>query len=200
MKTLGIKENNVCRWTYDQFVTEAQSLPPHECGDPRQYWNLNVGWDEALKRATHGDTSLVAGADKLLDKLQINATEDTAFKTVLGVSGGAVCVPAYLTSHPESMLGRQRRPRASRQVNIYLNTTSSAGVTGDALLRRGTAVLALLEALRLQQVAVDLFIVSTMSSYGSPAAVSTLSLSYLVGHLTWLPSVSLLLILLLPGT
>jgi hypothetical protein len=78
------------------------------------------------------------------------------------VYGGAVCVPAFLTNHPESMLGRQRRPHNTRQVNIYLNTTSSAGVKGDALLRRGTAVLALLEALRMQQVAVDLFLVSTL--------------------------------------
>jgi hypothetical protein len=173
MNTLGIKSNNVCRWTYDQFVTEVQGTdtdPNSLHGGEYQAqksWTLGVGWEDSVKRATLGDNSLVVGASTLLDKLQINTGEVTAFKTVLGVSGGAVCVPAFLTNHPESMLGRQRRPHNTRQVNIYLNTTSSAGVSGDALLRRGTAVLALLEGLRMQQVAVDLFLVSTLDKYNN---------------------------------
>ena len=167
MKTLGIKENNVCRWTYDQFVTEAQGtdvtgFPHGNHTGVGKHWDLGVEWPEALKRATQGDNMIASSAGALLDKLQINTQEDTAFKTTLGVTGGSVCVPAYLTSHPESMISRQRRARPTRQVNLYVCINSSAGVNAGDLLKRGTAVLALLEALRLQQVSVDLFLVSVL--------------------------------------
>ena len=169
METLGRIQKDVCRWTYDEFVREAQGTDVNSLshGGPGggYAWDLGVDWYESVKRATSGDNTLVVSASQLLDKIQINTSDVSAFKTVLGVAGGGVCVPAYLTSHPESMLSRQRRPRSSPQVNLYVCINSSAGVCADDLLKRGTAILALLEALRLQQVAVDLFLVSVLGAY-----------------------------------
>jgi len=101
----------------------------------------------AINALTFGDQSLVPASDALLAKLEDQLPHTRKFQTQRSLTGGLVCVPEFLSGQPECMRLRRRMDRNDAPVTIFMDLTSSAMVNADALLRRGTAILALARAL-----------------------------------------------------
>ncbi len=141
------------------FVLESKQLGPQASLDMQEHrWDLGLGFDKACELALSGDTSLVSNASKLIDKSQAASVGIGMLKRPERcIAGGTrVDVPAYLGGSPKSMVRRTKRETVTRHVSIYVSVVSSCSIDADKLLRRGCAVLGLLELLQAMQVAVDL--------------------------------------------
>ncbi len=101
----------------------------------------------ALRALTLGDESLVAASDALLAKLEDKLPHTRKWQNRRSVTGGLVNVPEFLAGNPECMRLRKRLDRNDAPVTIFMDLTSSAMISADKLLARGTAILALARAL-----------------------------------------------------
>ena len=106
-------------------------------------------WDQAATRAGLGHDDAVPQAKKLLDKLEASISVETIAYTS-SVAGVFPNVPEYLAGEPECMM--EPTPSTSDQapLAVYVDLTTSEGITADQYRKRGIAVLAL--AMMLSQV------------------------------------------------
>jgi hypothetical protein len=135
--------------TVEDFAKAAKQAvkePDHGKSD----WTGNVSFSEAIQRCLTGDESYVEGANKLIEKLDVDLPMTKAFKRVASPYGGSVNLGEWLAGSPVPMRRRIRTSSDIGPVNIYVSTTSSAGVDADTMKKRGFAILALL--LKLQAV------------------------------------------------
>lgn len=110
-------------------------------------WYGKQGKEEALEKLAIGDNSLVPASEALLAQLE-NALPHTArYVNVSDMVGGLPNVPAFLAGHPINMRRRARVARDDAPISVVVDVTSSAGINADALLRRGTALLAFVRLL-----------------------------------------------------
>jgi hypothetical protein len=138
---------------HERFATEADAvsfckrnyLSGYEAD---RHWNAGVGWAESVRRTIEGDTSLVAQAQEWADKFEADVDDAQRKTYVNAVSGSSVRVAAFLSGDARCMRKRVRDTAASRVVRIFVNIASSAGIASDALLKRGAAILGLVQALQ----------------------------------------------------
>lgn len=105
-------------------------------------------WQEAIDRARAGEQSRVALSDAFLEKVEsMTRMETSQFQNVAAVAGGAVNVPAMLSGTPVTMRQRRRVMAQVHPVVVLADCFASAGVSVDAISRRGAAILALVRAL-----------------------------------------------------
>jgi hypothetical protein len=113
-------------------------------------WTGGETWDQAVKRARQGNTDLVPQAEALVDRLTVDAQRD--MRTWLPSRAGAYpVVGEYLAGRPECM--RRMTPDLSDRapIRLYVELTSSAGVSASDMVKRGTAILALTLLLNMQR-------------------------------------------------
>jgi hypothetical protein len=113
-------------------------------------WTAHVSFSQAIEKSLVGDESYVDGANKLIDQLDVDMPTTKAFKRVHSPYGGSVNMGDWLAASPTPMRRRIRTSSDIGPVNIYVSTTSSAGVDAETMKKRGYAILALL--LKLQTV------------------------------------------------
>lgn len=101
---------------------------------------------ESREKAAKGDTSHVAEAERLLDKLNLSI-ETISPQWVPSVAGMIPSVPDYLAGHPECMRTITDCQSEAAPMRIFVCTSSSAGVNWKDLQKRGIAVLAATMAL-----------------------------------------------------
>lgn len=117
-------------------------------------WFGNQTYQQIIERANHGDDSLVAEAEKLI--AQLDADIELEHREWLASPHGAYpVVPEAIAGSPTPMRHQTRVPAENQPIGIWIDLTSSAGVSYDLIRKRGIVVLALL--LKLQQIrAIDL--------------------------------------------
>lgn len=141
-----------------EFARVAERNQSHEHSSDS--WYGNVTGTTAVKYAISGDDSYVAEAEKLMDKLE-SSIEINAHRWEASMYGAYPIVPEFLAGSPTPMRCRVAVVEESTPISIYVSTSSSAGVDSNTMLKRGTAVLALL--LKMQAIRpVELYLLSEL--------------------------------------
>lgn len=112
-------------------------------------WFGNQTYEQIINSALHGDENLVVEAERLLNKLDADIELEHP-EWVASVYGAYPVVPEFLAGSPTPMRIKTRVPADTSTIGIWVDLTSSAGVTHDIIMRRGIVVLALV--LKLQQI------------------------------------------------
>lgn len=104
--------------------------------------------EDALRWCKTGDTSKVAEAERLLERLDTEV-DSNAVRPMWtpSVVGNFPLVPAYLAGTPEAMLARTDVPDARGEIEIWANTTVSCSCNAHDMMRRGVVTMAFAMAL-----------------------------------------------------
>lgn len=94
------------------------------------------------------------------------------------VSGGEVAVPLYLAGEPEHLRDAFLVPSLGRTVRIAIQTSTSGGVDSSTILKRGAAVLALVEALQELRVGVEVWAINSISGWDGGVRLTEASMPF----------------------
>jgi hypothetical protein len=151
--------------------TADQELTRKECN---KYWTGET-WRETVQRAVHGTVKHVPAAEKLLDRAMF-AIDTPHHEWVAAVAGAFPIVPEVLAGRPDPMRRKVLATRDSNPLRIFVDMTSSGGITTSDLLQRGVAYLALAMALSTVR-AVELYVMSALGGDGisAPTGVNVIA-------------------------
>jgi hypothetical protein len=127
-------------------VAEAASATPHNMFGSSISFFGHVSLEQAFAMCATGDVSKVAAAESLMTKFSA-PIETVGMQDMPSVAGCYPCVPEALAGEPECMREPQPVSDASAPLTIWVDLTCSAGVSVDAICKRGVAILALTMAL-----------------------------------------------------
>ena len=95
-----------------------------------------------------GDLNLADKSSAMLSELEdLDLPSSVKHETVATVAGGFVNVPVFLSGAPTCMRLRRKVKTQSAPLTVIVDTTSSAIVSNDKLMRRGMILLALVQKL-----------------------------------------------------
>jgi len=142
--------SNDTQWGKDDYLLlEASELLPltnkHENslrGRVSGSW-FGSSYQEFRQRIETGDNSLVAESDAHLAKIEDQVPMSRGWRNVDDVVGAVPNVPAFLAGHPQCMRRRQRTMRDTAPLAIFMDLTSSAGISAEDVQKRGVVLLAL---------------------------------------------------------
>lgn len=98
---------------------------------------------ECADKVMQGDLSLVDASDRLMAKLEGAVEFETrAMATVDAMTGGVPNIGAYLAGNPLNMRQRRRVMSQAAPLNVIVDLTTSAGISNEAIKRRGACILA----------------------------------------------------------
>jgi hypothetical protein len=109
-------------------------------GGDRWYGN---SYSEFEKKVTIGDESLVSESEAFLARIEDQVPMSRGYRNFDDVVGAIPNVPAYLAGHPQCMRRRQRVMRETAPLAIYMDLTSSGGISAADVQKRGIVLLAL---------------------------------------------------------
>jgi hypothetical protein len=126
---------------------------------PKESWDLGLGFNAALECASNGGY-WKEGADKL-QALSTNDAFDASRYThteeiELDVVGGAIDTGEYLAGAPDCFMRIEETLPTKKIIRIDVETGSAARVDAPSLLRRGRAVLAVVDAIEMMGYSVEL--------------------------------------------
>jgi len=124
-------------------------------------------FDTFTRKLVEGDERMGNASDALLAKFEDLVPFSTAWQTRNDVVGGLPNVPAFLAGHPMSMRRRVRVAKEQAPLGILVDMTTSAGVSQDFMVKRGTLVIALVRMLALRR-PITLHVTSGLAA-GSPS-------------------------------
>ena len=113
----------------------------------------------SAEKALTGHPVFVKPAQDLASKLSTGVATSQRFGFVPSLAGTRVSVQSYLGGNPMAMRARRRIEGQNRHVSVYVELISSCGIEAQALLDRGCAILALIEAIQASGTNVDLYLV-----------------------------------------
>jgi hypothetical protein len=154
-------------------IKDTRHCDAHGETDPDWYGSANFG--ESLTMAHNGWSAIRADVDKIMARIKdrIKDVTPTVFDMAHDVSGMMVDMGAFMSGEPECML--YPVPVASRRsgkvVRIHYNTGAMAYVNGDVMIKRGVAVLALVDALNALGVNCEVWTESAAKNGGRTAVV-----------------------------
>jgi hypothetical protein len=156
---------NQTQWGKDDYLLlEAGELPAmvqkHE-GRMAEHvggsWTGGGGYHSFKQKVTTGDNSLVAESDRHLAMIEDQVPMSRGWRNVDDVVGAVPNVPAFLAGHPQCMRRRQRAARDNAPLAIFMDLTSSAGISAKDIQQRGVVLLALARLL-VEHRAVELWV------------------------------------------
>lgn len=119
-------------------------------------WLGNESRLHYFTKARTGDVSKVADAEKLLDKIEVQLhLESSIWQN--DVVGAYPDVPAFLANEPECMRRRVVTEDDRSPLRVWVDVSSSGGISWEQLLPRGIAALALVMQLIRSGRAVELW-------------------------------------------
>lgn len=142
---------------------------------PRSTWNRQDNFcgermDAALGYLRNGHTKYLDAAQRIMSQLG-DAQVFTSSVPVLraDVAGIIPNVPGLLAGHPQGMFARhfEESPSLAAPMSLYVETTVSAAVSHDQLIKRGVAMMAFTLAMEAMR-PVDLYTVSFCSHSSAP--------------------------------
>jgi hypothetical protein len=128
------------------FAEAADSVP----GSRRERsgsWCGGMSFNESLACVRAGDLSAVPESEKLLSEMESHVFVARRFRIIDDVTGALPNVPAYLAGVPANMRRRVRTVSPAAPLSVFVDLTSSAGISADDVRKRGTAILALVRLL-----------------------------------------------------
>jgi hypothetical protein len=105
-------------------------------------WSGGETWAQSVHKAKYGDTALVSQAEALIEKISVEAQRELPVWTP-SVAGAFPMVAEYLMDRPDCMRRRHPTPDERAPIRIYVELTSSGGISAADMQKRGTAILAL---------------------------------------------------------
>jgi hypothetical protein len=130
----------------------------HSAGEMPESWNLKTDWRAAAVKAVEGDPTLAGLADQTIEKINVTIGDVERPIDAPSVAGYRVVVPDFLGGNPRNMRKRAKAERQAQHVTIYVSVIASAGINAKDLLTRGSAILALVEALTMRRIGVDIYL------------------------------------------
>lgn len=145
-------------YDWSEFVDQASKRTTTEPSDdlasrrPGDKWH-GASWSEALNMArTDGYRDAIPEADRFSQAVSdtiITERLATTFEPVWEVTGSEVDMGRYLSGLPENMIEAtpMRISRAGRAVRIAVPVAYRYNISADVIMRRGAAVMALVDVL-----------------------------------------------------
>lgn len=133
--------------TVTAIAEVARTVRP--INDGSREWTGGLSHKQTIDKCYSGDEKLVPVAEKLIEQIDANV-EVPHREWVPDVYGAFPIVPEYLTGMPECMRRMTVTPSQNEPINIYVGTSSSGILTSEQMLKRGTAILALV--MKLQEI------------------------------------------------
>lgn len=111
-------------------------------------WSGGHDTASAVETAIKGDMSAAAASDSLLETLEAMFPAPTASRRMIDdVAGSVANVQAFIAGTPLTMRRRARQESEFAPLAVVVDCGASAGVSADDMMKRGTAILALVRAL-----------------------------------------------------
>lgn len=155
-----------------ELVDYAAATPKskRQASDERNTWQCEWAKSDSLEHAMElahkGYAEIRPQVEALMEVMEERLAErfGNRFVTDYAVSGGSVDMGKFVTGEPECMLEWVSEPAASmgRVVKVCLAGTVSSDIKPDMIIRRGTAVVALLDTLHKLGVGLELWWDSTI--------------------------------------
>ena len=134
-------------------------------------------FDEAETLARNGWHDIRDDIDRIVDSIRNDLRETTAdvWTARHDVTGAAVDVGAFLQGVPECMVEHNLTREASfgRVVVVNVNVGALADVSPDHIMKRGAAIVALIETLAILNHTVELWAESTVTQAGNTVTIHT---------------------------
>lgn len=155
--------------SWDAFVAQASQKGSESLGSlasrrtDNDKWH-GCSWNQALKMArTDGYREAIPEAERFSAAVSDSIIAErfaTTFEPVYDVTGSTVDIGRYLAGTPECMIEAVplRIARAGRTVRIVVSCAASSGVPADRIMRRGAAVMALVDVLARAQHPLEVWI------------------------------------------
>ena len=132
---------------------------------------VGSSYEDFMKKVATGDESLVASSEALLSKIEDQVPMSRGWRNVDDVVGAVPNVPAFLAGHPQCMRRRERTMRETAPLAIYMDLTSSAGISESDVQKRGVALLALTRLL-VEHRPVELWVGTSLGGTGRSGTVA----------------------------
>jgi hypothetical protein len=156
--------------SFGEFIARASSNRDPRSSDKKwddKNWAKTNTLSEGVKSASVGYAEIRPQVNAIMDIMEERLAEKfgNRFVTHYDVAGAFVDVGRFVTGEPECMVQWAEEPSASmgRVVRVCVAGTASASVTSEAIIKRGTAIVALLDTLHKLGVGVELWWDSTIS-------------------------------------
>ena len=104
-----------------------------------------------------GDPSIVPMVNDALSRITQGLNLEPVLRYLPSVAGSRVSVPTYLAGNPQCMRRRQTTEFTTRHVCIYIEACVMGDIGREDIRARNTAIIGLIEALRMQRIAADIF-------------------------------------------
>jgi hypothetical protein len=165
--------NNETKWGKDDYLLLDASEILHLANKHEDGLRSRIGgswygssYEQFKQRVDTGDNSLVEESDKHLAKIEDQVPMSRGWRNVDDVVGAVPNVPAFLAGHPQCMRRRQRTMRDTAPLAIYMDLTSSAGISAEDVQKRGIVLLALTRLL-VEHRPVELWVGTSLGSGAS---------------------------------
>lgn len=126
-------------------------------------WYGGTYSDFATKVVT-GDETLVEESESFLRQIENQVPMSRGWRNIDDVVGAIPNVPAFLAGHPQCMRRRERTMKETAPLAIYMDLTSSAGISAREVQQRGIVLLALTRLL-VEHRPVELWVGTSLGSY-----------------------------------
>src|SRR5262245_10378216 len=104
-------------------------------------------YTEFARQVVVGDPDLVKQSEKYMNQIEDQVPFSLGWRNVDDVVGAIPNVPAFLAGHPQCMRRRQRVMKETAPLVIYMDLTSSGGISSDRVQKRGIVLLSLVRRL-----------------------------------------------------
>lgn len=152
------------------LMLEAEQLPAIVTQQAHELRRRNTWGDWSgdsflsfQRKVATGDESLVAESESMLSKLEDQIPHSKGWRVMDDVVGALPNVPAMLAGVPQSMRRRERTRKDNAPLTIYMDLTSSGGISSRAIQQRGITLLALTRVL-VEHRAVTLWVGASLGS------------------------------------
>lgn len=110
-------------------------------------WVGESSFNDFKRKATIGDPGLVAASEAMLQRIEDQVPMSRAWRNLDDVVGAIPNIPAFLAGHPQCMRRRERTRKDTAPLCIYMDLTSSGGISAKHIAQRGITLLALTRVL-----------------------------------------------------
>ena len=154
----------------DMAAFAAANPAPRSSNKGDNDWSKSASLKDACALAVHGWSEVRPQVDVLADNLQdrINSVLSDHYVVQHDVTGADVNIGLFMAGEPECMMHFATEPQArmGRVVKVLVNGCTPWTVKADSIMKRGAAVITLVNTLHLMGVGVELWWESSIKGDG----------------------------------
>jgi hypothetical protein len=174
-----IEENTILDWFDNaaEFAAEADRLVParsiYRSSNDRS-WYGDDDWSASVRNVQIGWPHIVDKAEKIIEQIEREGLLSQGFKGFTqSVAGIFPNVPAAIIGAPESMFDRSESKTEQSAIRVFVDMSVSAIVKTDALVSRGTAIVAFVLGLATKR-PVELYTFAGLDGYKRNAGMRSM--------------------------